>query len=605
MPCWCALDASCVATADEAEGAAMHERGVAISGTEADKVAATLSKDEKPSTTPPMPEATGTANISAPLQNTTDELAESAWPIEPRPTTTSASSTAPGSALGSSCLTHSVFDPHDDDHTESHFDEGHRHDSISIVNEVTESYVTLPPPPVAALLDQGIVFREDILYPLDRLPMPITITNGAQFLWGNRAFASIYGISLGSVLDQEELRARMSANAQHMSEMMRKRMASNRRKIQELLTIIDTPMTHYPDCRPPISFRVLGIPINMQLTLGDESIKGVVQLRIFAEPSPSNEEDQRARQGFLSTSAMVSILNADGKAILQNPSALEWWGSPAVASVSKFNDENKLRALFGKKLDQTLATVSRFGITKTRFEVVPGTWHMITAAGAKDPVTGELIIVLNQDDVTAIQELENAKKNVEMTRKIVERKDMLFANVSHELKTPLNGIIGLSSALLDRAGDEEQLKLLTSIHSSAHRLAALVGNLVDSAASKKGRLTVMQHAVDLRLLASEVIELCQSLVQHGVQLLRIIPDDLPHILGDHDRITQVLMNLVGNALKAVSSLSPLASVALACDCSDCFGRFLLWLRVHFFCCSSHALDQCGLRRNQRLMASMC
>ena len=408
-----------------------------------------------------------------------------------------------------------------------------------------------PPPPVSPDLDEGACFEKSFMSLVDRLQIPIEFVNGFQVLWANRAHVEMMGHdTLSAHLDK------INSNLQTtVSAPMRQELIALRQSVQVGLQDDSSEMAIYPDEGPPANYRVYSVPINFDLSgyYSDVSeLKGVFNMRCFLKSHDSEEpsaDEQRARQGFMHTSAMVSLLNVDGHILLQNPAAAAWWTSPEVHALPEYVDGNKLRALFGSEFNAILEAVERFEVTKMRFEVLPRTWHMITAVGSKDPVTGETIVIVNQDDVTAMQDLEEARKETEIARGMVERKDMLFANVSHELKTPLNGIIGLSSALLDRVTDDEHQKLLTSIQTSAQRLAALVGNLVDSAASQQGKLVVKQRPVDVTSVIYEVLELCASLVQPGVELLDGVTQALPLVLGDKDRITQVLTNLVGNALK--------------------------------------------------------
>ncbi len=132
-------------------------------------------------------------------------------------------------------------------------------------------------------------------------------------------------------------------------------------------------------------------------------------------------------------------------------------------------------------------------------------------------------------------------------------KDAFLANTSHELRTPLNGIIGLAESLIDGVTGklpETTINNLEMIVESGKRLADLINDILDLSKLKHHTLTLHPQAVDLHSLTDIVISLCQPLLQNKpVQLLNVIPDNLPAALADENRLQQILYNLIGNATK--------------------------------------------------------
>jgi signal transduction histidine kinase len=124
------------------------------------------------------------------------------------------------------------------------------------------------------------------------------------------------------------------------------------------------------------------------------------------------------------------------------------------------------------------------------------------------------------------------------------------ANVSHELKTPLTSIQGFAQAILDgTASDEPAIHRAASvIQGEAERLSRIVGRLLDLTRLESGEVSMTWSAVDLAKLARSSADRFALLAgQKGVHLALDLPDSVP-IIGDGDRLTEVLTNLVDNAL---------------------------------------------------------
>ena len=148
---------------------------------------------------------------------------------------------------------------------------------------------------------------------------------------------------------------------------------------------------------------------------------------------------------------------------------------------------------------------------------------------------------------------EVEKKRVEELKKIDRLKDEFLANTSHELRTPLNGIIGLSESLKDGAAgtlSAKAIENLEMITNSGKRLSHLVNDILDFSKLKNSALELAIKPIDLRATASIVLKLSQPLIQgKDIQLKMNIPEDVPLLEADENRLQQVLHNLIGNAIK--------------------------------------------------------
>jgi signal transduction histidine kinase len=141
----------------------------------------------------------------------------------------------------------------------------------------------------------------------------------------------------------------------------------------------------------------------------------------------------------------------------------------------------------------------------------------------------------------------------EMLRKL-ETYDRLYtqvvATVSHELKTPLMGIRGFAKLIADgEAHGEEARDFGREIHDNAVRLSQYVGEILEEDAVHSGRVALRVDAVDLRLLTEDVVHSLRSAARNAHVLVDSVPRSLPAVSGDVERLRQVLVNLVGNAIK--------------------------------------------------------
>jgi two-component system, sensor histidine kinase ChiS len=148
--------------------------------------------------------------------------------------------------------------------------------------------------------------------------------------------------------------------------------------------------------------------------------------------------------------------------------------------------------------------------------------------------------------------LELKDKNEALT-KLDKLKDDFMANTSHELKTPLNGIIGLSESLLDGAAGKISEKVaynLSMIVTSGKRLANLVNDILDFSKMKSKEIKIEKRPVDIYSLVNLVLSLAHVLLANKkIDLHNAIPMDFPSAFGDENRIQQILYNLIGNAIK--------------------------------------------------------
>ena len=126
--------------------------------------------------------------------------------------------------------------------------------------------------------------------------------------------------------------------------------------------------------------------------------------------------------------------------------------------------------------------------------------------------------------------------------------------MSHKIRTPINGVLGMTELLLDTDLDARQRHYAETVRTSGDALLAIINDILDLSKIEAGHLEFEEIDFDLPMVIEDVAELLAGAAQSkGLELMLDIADDVPAVRGDPGRIRQVITNLLGNAVKFTSA----------------------------------------------------
>lgn len=219
-----------------------------------------------------------------------------------------------------------------------------------------------------------------------------------------------------------------------------------------------------------------------------------------------------------------------------------------ATSLFKFNSSDKPSIYqYIKDIDKLIRRASTNPVKEAI--VIPFGWTSKEYYLTLQSFENQALIVLK--DLEVINQLKQDVNNIKITAEgTIKAKSMFLANMSHELRTPLNAIIGMSELLTDTSLEPSQKDLINNINQSGNILYDLINTILDFSKLEANQMGLEAIPININQLMSEL----HTLFAHQASVKKIdlyfeTEDHIPHIIGDPTRLRQILVNIIGNAIK--------------------------------------------------------
>ncbi|MFZ5826254.1 MAG: two-component system histidine kinase PnpS [Bacillota bacterium] len=232
----------------------------------------------------------------------------------------------------------------------------------------------------------------------------------------------------------------------------------------------------------------------------------------------------------------VLLIDSKKKIALMNPAAEQMLGVLAREAVGKDHLEVTHHFDLDEKLQHVLRTGDAASLEIRRARPETQILEARLAPTGRESERGVLLVLR---DITRSRQLEQMRTE-------------FVASVTHELRTPLTSIRGFAETLLEGALEEPETArhFVEIIKRESQQLGALIEDLLDLSRIESGKLRLKREPVLMQALVPETVSrLAQKAQASNIDLVLEIPADLPPVQGDRDRLAQVLINLVDNAVK--------------------------------------------------------
>jgi two-component system sensor histidine kinase/response regulator len=298
-----------------------------------------------------------------------------------------------------------------------------------------------------------------------------------------------------------------------------------------------------------VDVEMFAVPV----TVGGENLGVLAIYHDLTELRRSQEEIQRQEQYW-----QTLVQNIPVAVVILDPQGNIQSCNPAFEALFGYSEPEVL----GKNLDRLIV-----GAEDTRAEASLYTQralsgavvHLLARRRRKDGSEADveifgLPVLVDGQRVGAVGLYHDVSALVEARRRAEEAdrsKSEFLANMSHEIRTPMNGVLGMIELLQDTMLTDEQHDFLNAAHDSAEALLTLLNDILDFSKIEAGHLELDSIDFNLRMLVEGVADsLVQRAEAKGLEMACYVEPDCPgFVRGDPGRLRQVLVNLVGNALK--------------------------------------------------------
>jgi len=215
----------------------------------------------------------------------------------------------------------------------------------------------------------------------------------------------------------------------------------------------------------------------------------------------------------------------------------------------------------------------RYGINYLYFALVVGvigfsialTWGEYWQNSSQNPIALSLLLLLILIPLYSSFLIKKLHAAIAAAKDANEAKSRFLANMSHELRTPLNGVIGIADLMGETKLNHQQSEFVNIMRNSANTLLGLIENVLDISKIEAGKITIAHEPFDLHLLINSIIHMQSPMGEaKGLFISHNINAITPFLLrGDEQHLKQILINLIGNAIKFTNEGSVKLYVTLA------------------------------------------
>lgn len=379
----------------------------------------------------------------------------------------------------------------------------------------------------------GSVFGDELLAHLE-VAVWVYDFEAGRIIWANPAALKLWDAESPEALAARDMRIEMSASvktrlAQHYEDFL----VDPGREIREFWTL-------YPNNKP---FRARAIL--RRCGLPDGGIGMMVEARAEDMREPATV---RSADALLHTQTIVALFDRNERELYANPAFRAAFGPGEHYFGRNFVSPADLL-----EFEEALAGVGEHRATLRVRTVAGERWHLIHAIRCRDAFTGEGAFLINATDVTESREQQQELKRArDVAEAAVKVKSQFLATMSHEMRTPLNGVLGMASVLAGSNLDPQQRKMLEIVQASGERMLELVENVLELVALDSQTVELASEPFELDLVLEAAIGSSAAAAKaKGIRIITSIGDlrGVGELRHDASRIGQVLRHLIDNAVK--------------------------------------------------------